>query len=473
MSNTMDSAVVKEGDLPTNVKNLWLKALSAFELRNFEYAISLLQSVIEQEPGFLDGRKALRKACIQKSKGKKGMFGGKISGGGFGGMKIQSIIKKDPVLAMVECEKALEKEPFNISANQGLYDAAMAAGMPEVGTFALETIREGSPDNTQNLHQLAEHLMKMDDPEEAGKVYDEIVRRDPADMDAVKGGKDASARASMAKQKYGDGDSFRDNLKEGEDGGEQRNKASMTNEQLEALLTDLSGQYEERSGELGYAREMGEICERLNKLDDAIQWYSYASDLSSGDPVLARKVEVLIERKDDLYVKGLEDNLAAATDPGERKELEEKLIGIKAERSVQLVDDARRRVEKNPTDKALRFELGQHLFNSAQYTEAIPELQQARTNPHIRTKAMLMLGQCFDRKSMHDMAANALSEAVSELTQMDDTKKELLYQLGLVYEKMDRKDESLNCFKDIYNSDYGYKDVAKRVEESYGDGENS
>ena len=33
---------------------------------------------------------------------------------------------------------------------------------------------------------------------------------------------------------------------------------------------------------------------------------------------------------------------------------------------------------------------------------------------------------------------------------------------------MGKKEEYLNCMKEIYESDYGYKDVAKRVEASYG-----
>ena len=47
-----------EKDLPPAARTLWLKALSAFEVRNFGYAISLLQNVVADEPYFLDGRKA-------------------------------------------------------------------------------------------------------------------------------------------------------------------------------------------------------------------------------------------------------------------------------------------------------------------------------------------------------------------------------------------------------------------------------
>ena len=45
-----------EGDLNPSLKKLWLKALSAVEMNNLDYAVSLLQDILKQEPGFLPGR---------------------------------------------------------------------------------------------------------------------------------------------------------------------------------------------------------------------------------------------------------------------------------------------------------------------------------------------------------------------------------------------------------------------------------
>jgi hypothetical protein len=50
---------------------------------------------------------------------------------------------------------------------------------------------------------------------------------------------------------------------------------------------------------------------------------------------------------------------------------------------------------------------------------------------------------------------------------MDATKTEIVYNLGIVYDKMGEREKSLNCMKQIYEVDYGYKDVADRVESSY------
>jgi len=49
-------------------------------------------------------------------------------------------------------------------------------------------------------------------------------------------------------------------------------------------------------------------------------------------------------------------------------------------------------------------------------------------------------------------------------------KKETLYSLGEVYEGMGDKEKAIDCFKQIYEVDYGYRDVATRVESSYAKG---
>src|SRR5258708_29634899 len=45
-----------EKELSASLHALWLKAVAAIELRNFGYAISLLQEILTQEPEFLTGR---------------------------------------------------------------------------------------------------------------------------------------------------------------------------------------------------------------------------------------------------------------------------------------------------------------------------------------------------------------------------------------------------------------------------------
>ena len=102
---------ITEKELPANLKPLWLKALSAVQTSNLTYGISLLQAVLKDSPGFLEGRKMLRKCEIQEAGGVKkkgGLFG--LSGGGR--HKIAGQAKKDPAGALPLIEKELEKDPL-------------------------------------------------------------------------------------------------------------------------------------------------------------------------------------------------------------------------------------------------------------------------------------------------------------------------------------------------------------------------
>ncbi len=58
-----DLTEVTEAQLPSNMKALWLKSQSAYEMKNFTYAISLCHAVLKDSPGFLDARKLARNSA--------------------------------------------------------------------------------------------------------------------------------------------------------------------------------------------------------------------------------------------------------------------------------------------------------------------------------------------------------------------------------------------------------------------------
>ncbi|SVD22077.1 uncharacterized protein METZ01_LOCUS374931, partial [marine metagenome] len=70
-------------------------------------------------------------------------------------------------------------------------------------------------------------------------------------------------------------------------------------------------------------------------------------------------------------------------------------------------------------------------------------------------------------RGMNDMAAGTLQKALGKKEIMDDEKMDLHYQLGCVLHSMDRKEESIEQFKLIYERDIGYRDVSGRVDAYY------
>ena len=206
-------AVKNERELSESLRALWLKAVAAIELRNFDYAISLVQGILKQEPEFLTGRQLLRRAEIARCQGrKKAAFG--FSKSVISIMKAQRELKKDPKRAVEMIEKVLEDEPYNRQANLVLKRAAVAAGWPEISVFALQTLLEEKPGDTRILHELGRLFHEMGDSEKESEVYSRITKIDPADAEACRLGKDASACASMKSGGWTSAESYRDLIRD-------------------------------------------------------------------------------------------------------------------------------------------------------------------------------------------------------------------------------------------------------------------
>ncbi len=494
-----------EKDLPLAKRNAYLKALSALELGNHGLVVSMLGPLVAEEPEFLAGRKLLREAQVMRSKGKSSFLG--LSGGGLslGRGKVKKLIESgDFRAALAEAEKGLESDPMGSQPNRELHDAAEAAAAaargemasrqaefdasPDEGKenaarhldtarekvrvfetiarFALETIAL-DPKNTKVRHDLGDYLMRIEDYDEASKAYDEILRRNPMDLDARDKAKEAAARRSMQRGKLGTS-TFAELVKQRQQGGAEE-KVVTAGESAEDLARVVYEAHEAGNPDREAARKLADLHYAKEDYDHALEYYRYLSALANDtDPGLLRKISDTEVRKISTAIAFKEKELTAmAPDSPEAVALRTELDDLRRGKAEQMLGEARKRVERNPTDLQYRFELGEQMVLAGHYKEAIPELQKARSNPNTRTKALNMLGKCYTERNMLDLAAKTLTDAASEIPGMDGTKKDILYNLGLVYERMGDAGKSLDCMKEIYEVDYGYLDVAARVESSY------
>ena len=463
-------AVKTEKELSEGLRALWLKAVAAIELRNFGYAISLLQEILKQESEFLTGRQLLRRAAVTRSKSaKKGFFN--ISTASYGVMKAQRELKKNPKRAVEMLEEVLESEPYNRQANLLLKEAALAAGWSEIGVFALKTLLEENPRDVKVLNELGRLYHQLGDHENEVEIYNQLTAINPLGAQSLRFGKDASARSSMKKGGWTQAESYRDLIKDKDEAIslEQQSRIRLTGEALDQQIAETYARHQAEPENLDFARRLGALSEQKEDLESAIRWYQYAADLAKGaDTGLLRKIS-------DLKIKCLEREIAAheeflSTYSARDEVYTEKsgqLRAAKISRAEILIADAQERVARDPTDLQLRFELGENFFNAGRFREAVPELQRARQNPHARLKAMNVLGCCYGELGMLDLAMKQLEEASREILSMDAMKKEIVYNLGLVYERMGDPEKALACMKQIYEVDYGYRDVARRVESSY------
>src|SRR5678815_1776286 len=276
-------AVKTEKELSESLRALWLKVVAAIELRNFGYAISLLQEILKQEPEFLTGRQLLRRAEVTKSKSAKKSFFN-ISTAPIGVMKAQRAVKKEPKRAIEMLEEVLQGEPYNRQANLLLKEAALAAGWSEIGVFALRTLLEANPRDVKVLHELGRLYHDLGDHENEVEIYNQLTAIDPLDAQSLRLGKDASARGSMKRGGWTQAESYRDLIKDKDEAIslEQQSRIRRTGEALDQQTAETYARHQAKPENLDSARRLGALSEQKDDFESAIRWYQYAADLSKG-----------------------------------------------------------------------------------------------------------------------------------------------------------------------------------------------
>lgn len=454
-------------EIPRDLRQFFTKGNDALLRDNFDYAINLYEQVLAREPRFFECRKALRTAQQNKSGGGGGFFKKAWSSASNSPQvaKAQMALRKDPAEALVIAEQILGSDANNAGAHRVIVEAATAMEMPQTAVLSLEILVKNSPRDKNLCIQFANTLADSGDPKSAERVLMEFARQMPNDPEIHQAVKNLSARRTLGEGGYekiaeGKG-SYRDILRNETEAKslEQENRVQKTEDVTERLIGEYEARLKTEGNNLKLVRELASLYTQKKQFDRALELYERVKNSDMGnDPSLDRAISDTKVRRLDHQLETLDP---AAPDHTER------LAQLNAEKLAFQLAEAQRRVEKFPTDLAMRFELGQLYFQSGKIGEAIKEFQKARDNPNKRIAAINLLAQCFAKRKMYDLAAENLQDAIKEKQIFDEEKKDLVYQLGSVFEHMGKKAEAIEQFKLIYKVDASYRDVEKKVDDFY------
>jgi tetratricopeptide (TPR) repeat protein len=455
-------------DIPREVRPLFTKANDALARENFDYAIDLLMQVVARAPEVFDVRLALRKAQAGKSANSSGGFFRKVfSGAGAAPQiaKAQMALGKDPAEAMAIAEQILNSDANNSSAHRIIANAADALDMPRTAAMSLEVLSRLNPLDKDITIRFSEALGKIGEVKRAERILIELRAALPNDPDVHQALKNSSASRTLGEGGYqdigkGDG-SYRQILRNEDEAKEleQENRVQKTEDTSERLIAEYEARLRSEPNNIKLLRSLAELYTQKKQFDRATGYYERLRALDTGaDAGLDRAISDMTVRKLDQQLTQLD---VAAPDYGD------KLAVLNAEKLAYQLSECQKRVEKYPTDLAFRFELGTLYLRTGKIGEAISEFQKAQSYPSKRIAAMSGLAQCFAKRKMNDLAAEKLQEAIKEKPVFDEEKKDLIYQLGCVFETMAKKEEAIEQFKLIYKSDIGYKDVAAKVDAYY------
>jgi tetratricopeptide (TPR) repeat protein len=464
-----------ERDLNPTSRNQVNRAKTASQSKNYDYAITLLQAVLKEEPLFLEGRRLLRAVEIQKYESTSSFARQMTSMKMTGGMMKFSSGKKTPEEQLIQAEDILAQDPYNLKANTMIGDAGTALGYPEFKCFAYETLAKGKPTDKAILNSLAEAYMEMKDAAKAEKTYERILEIDPRDGDALSGLKNASA-ANAAKTggwESASGD-YRNVLKSKTE-AEQLEQEAKVVKSADAIEEHIRLNYQKHEAEPAnpvHSKAIAHLFLQKNDYGSAVQWYDHSFEAGGRvDSSLEKVIGDLRLKKAEQELQELRNTLAGQTDPEQQTQSQAAIEQKEKELNEARLFLAEARVKAQPNEGEFRYDLGEALYKVGQYKRATEELQQSLKQPSVRYQALNLLGLAFIKRGMLDFAINRLSLGESELPGMDEIKKEITYNLGLAYEANKQPEKALEQWKKIYEVDMTYRDVGARVEASYGGGE--
>ncbi len=460
-------AEVKLNEMSRQLQNLFDKGMTALQSGNTPYAMDLLNAVLEQEPAFLKARRAVRLTCIKAAGTRKtGALGRKLAEAAKlpAYKSAQRSLKGGNVLeALNQAEALLQDDPLNLRYALLFAEAAAASGIPEAGAMTLGLVRDQSPGDATVLTAVGGYYASIGDSKSARECYEQVCILLPDDPDALKRLKDIMAVDSMSNDGWDEmrrsKGSFRDVLKDGDEAAqlEREKKSVKSDRDADALIDEARLKIEEEPKNINYYRALAKVYVQQLRYPEAIETLKAAVAINPGDPELDRAVS-------DTHIEWLDWRIKSMTQEGGEAE---EIQAVQQERVEFVFADLQDRVVRYPNDTGLRFDWGCMLFENDYFNEAIQQFQIAQRSARNRVQSLYYMGLCFKAKAQYDMAVDQLSSAVAELLVMDATKKDVLYELGAIAELQDDLPTALGHYKQIYQADIGYRDVAAKVESGY------
>ncbi|MBU4198604.1 MAG: tetratricopeptide repeat protein [Verrucomicrobia bacterium] len=461
-------AELTEDNVPKRARELFEKGMIAMERNNLPYAMDMFMAALIIEPRFMKARKFLRTAGVRQFNDSHGnsvthLFS--TLGGITGLIKGFAALKSGKsLLALQIAEQLLRTDSLNLLFIRLLCRAAETAGMPEVAIQTLTVAREFYPQRSDLLIWMGNLYTAANQMEAARECFESVVDLHPNDAQAMKAYKDAMARDSMLKGGWTEvgkeGGSFRTVIKDMKEAVtlEQESKSVRGAQSVELLIQDGIENVKRQPDNINFRRALANLYVEANRFDDAIRAIEESRRIPGIDDSQIDQALAAIR------TKYFDSEIAQLRENGDTAGVASK----QAEKVAFLYKNIQSRVERYPNDLPLRFEYAVLLHEHDQVNEAIQQFQIAQRYPRNRIRSLFYLGLCFHKKQQLDMAREQLEKALAELPEMNDLKKDILYELGTILESMGNVKEAADrYYKEIYQVDIGYKDVAAKIEAAY------
>ena len=454
--------------LSKSLKDLMNKGADAIKRNNYPYAIALLTTVVESAPDCNEARNLLRMAEIKQFETKgdpRIKFFITMPYVIFYLLKAHLESKKSDWISVISyCEKALRRNPFSKLALFRLGDAARICAKTQLAIDSYEQVRRQSPKNVKALRMLARIYLKNDELDKARRYFEEIVHISPHDSEANKGIKDIDAMKTIQSGGWDEEDSsYRSKIKDEKQAilYEQEARIGRSESDIDDLVTKKLDEFEKQPDDVNIIKDLGRLYSEKGDFDSSIEAYEKAASINPGDFAIRELITEVKLLRIDKMVFDIKESSKAASGKADESRIKELL----EEKDKLLLEEREQRVKHYPNNLIYRFDLGESYFKINEIDKAVEQFQVSVNEPRKRVFALNYMGLCFHRKKLYDLAAKQFIKAQEQLRDMNELKKEVIYNLGCLYEETGEKDKALDQFQIIYEVDIGYKDIRKKIEQ--------
>lgn len=446
-------------------KKLIERARAVADTGQYDYAIELYIQGLSYDPEAADMHKELRKISLtRKATGGKPLSGLKAMG-----LKRGKDVKQN----MLNAEMLLAYDPGNLSHMVILAKAALKGGYHQtalwIGPLLLRANLDG-PQDTSTFLLLKDMYKAVGEYKLAGDALAYAAASRPDDANLQDELRRLAAQMTIQQGRYGAGGDFRVSMR---DADKQR---ALLEEEMD--IRDV----EAMAGIIARARkdyeQSGDDKVALMKLVDFLTKTEDLKHENEAIELLERTYKETQSYRYRYLAEEIKLKQMARTERSMREQLESSPDNQKLRKTVEEL--ARERLDAElkhfqqaiaiyPTDLRQKFETGKRLFELTRYSEAIPILQQAQTDPKFRDEAGVLLGRSFLEADFVDEAVATLRNRIEAYQIEGDKKaKEMHYWYGRSLESKGDVEQALQAYSQIAQWDFGYLDVQNRIKELRG-----
>ncbi|HSU67147.1 MAG TPA: tetratricopeptide repeat protein [Tepidisphaeraceae bacterium] len=431
---------------------------------NFEYAIEMYIQGLNVDPENVEAHQLLRDISLKR----------KASGGKDMGMmdRMKMPKAKDEKQTMLNAEKLLAYSPGDTGRMVSLFQAAFKAGCYDtvlwIGPIAQRTNADAKKPDYKTFIILRDIYSSVGEYKLATDACYLASTLRPDDMELQHEMKNLAAHLTMSQGKYGSAKSFRESMRDvavqeklmdadkdvhAEDA--MVKAISEAEEAWKAAPEDWS-KFSKYIDSLTRTEQLEHENRAIEELDAAYQKTSqFRYRQRQGVIRMAQ-----LSRQDRSIRQDLQ---TSKNDPDYNERIQEYKEFL-AERLRTELEEFKLVLEHYPTDTNARFQVASRMFQLGQHQDAIPVLQQVRSDPKHRTEASILLGQSFLAAGFPEEAADTLKAVIDEYqAKGDERSMKMYYWYARALEEKKDTPTALKAYSQVAQWNFNFGDVQARI----------